>query len=139
MSITVAGIWEFGWSTPIKEVDLWEYALKEFGDVDFHMTPVSGIFREFVTEHADLNTLITSKRAEGIEIVFVDEAAPVSLVNFVHPANAMYVFGKASISTFAVYASPGDKSVSIPTVTNQGGFWPHQAACVVLYDRFSKG
>jgi hypothetical protein len=48
--VVVAGMWELGWNTPIKEIDLWRYPLKDFGVDRFYMTPISGIESKKVIE-----------------------------------------------------------------------------------------
>lgn len=52
--VKVAGIWELGWNTPIKEIELWEYPLRDFGVDAFYMTPITGIQSQFVQEASRL-------------------------------------------------------------------------------------
>lgn len=136
--IKVAGLWELGWNTPIKEMDLWEYPLRDFGVDCLHMAPVSGIADPFVREHADLSTALDQFRRDGLQVVFLDERGKTTLREFEHPENVAYVCGKASLSAMSAYGKPGDVSVRIETVANGGMLWPHQAAALVLYDRLVK-
>lgn len=134
----VLGTWELGWNTPIKEVELWEFVLKEFGVEQLFMSPATGIYNAFVREFPDMSPVIENNRSEGFTVVFADEYAETDLPSFVHPDKALYVFGKASLSPTASYFLEGDLKVKIPTLLNSGGFWPHQAAGVILYDRYLK-
>jgi hypothetical protein len=132
--VTVAGLWEFGYSTPIQELDLWQYPLREYGVTDFVMAPVSGIRSDFVTEVADLGEWLAQ---QDRPVVFVDEKGEVDLVEFDHPEDVIYVFGKASTSAFAAYGK-GRPSVRIDTPGKTGMLWPHQVAVLVLHDRGAK-
>lgn len=136
--VAVAGLWELGWNTPIKEIELWEHPLRDF-DVDvFFMGPVSGIRSGAVREVEDIAEVIREHRERGIPVVFVDERGAAPLCDFGHPEHALYVFGKASLSALTAYGQAGDLSVRIETATGLGLLWPHQAACVVLHDRRMK-
>lgn len=138
--IKVAGVWDFGWNTPIKEMELWEYPLKDYGVDEFIMSPVSGISNIYVTEVADLGLYINDHRNNGYTVVFLDEKASTTLENFVHPSdNVLYVFGKAAFSAMTAYGQPADTALKIVTPNNMGNLWPHQAAVLVLNDRFIKG
>ena len=48
--VRIAGFWELGWNTPIKEIELWEYPLKDFNVDKFYMTPITGIDSPYVIE-----------------------------------------------------------------------------------------
>ena len=135
MTVAVAGIWELGWNTPIKEMDLWEYPLRDFGVDIFYMTPVSGIDHNGVLERHTTEEVL----AETADLVhvFVDERGSLELPTFSHPKNVLYLFGKASLSLHPM-ARPGDITLRIPTPNNLATLWPHQCAALVLYDRFMK-
>ena len=51
--IKIAGLWELGWNTPIKEVEQWEFPLRDYGVDEFIMSPVSGISNNAVKEVPD--------------------------------------------------------------------------------------
>src|SRR3990172_141338 len=138
MTVKVAGLWERGWNTPIKEVELWEFPLRDFAVNEHIMVPVSGIENSYVTEVPNLGDWLVTQRALGLTIVFLDENGQTPLQNFVHPPDAVYVCGKANLSSLVAYSLPGDLSLKILTPANLGGFWPHQAVSIVLYDRFLK-
>jgi tRNA(Leu) C34 or U34 (ribose-2'-O)-methylase TrmL len=135
MTILLAGMWELGWNTPIKEIELWEYPLRDFGVDKLLMAPVSGIESNFVEEFNSIQDILDSY--SGMSLVFVDERGDVPLQEFKHPENALYIFGKASQSALP-YKNPRDYSVVIPTIESKGMLWPHQAAALVLYDRMLK-
>lgn len=132
----LAGLWELGWNTPLKELELWEYIAKDFGVEEFYMTPVTGIYSNAVTEKHSMQEILDENK--DMTKVYVDENGEVDLVDFKHPENALYVFGKAGSSPVATYASAGDLTVRIRTVNNKGLLWPHQAATLILYDRMLK-
>lgn len=135
-SVRVAGFWELGWNTPIKEIELWEYPLRDFGVETLYMTPITGIQSSFVQERASLEEILEENK--DLKIVFCDERAEASLVDFKHPKDALYVFGKANFSPLLGLMRKGDLAVKIDTVENKGMLWPHQAASIILYDRFLK-
>lgn len=138
MTVKVAGIWELGWSTPIKEVELWQFPLRDF-DVDgLYMTPISGIESKHVEERASMGEIITEARSEGLTVVFVDEEGATPLREFEHPESVLYVFGKAGSSPKKIHEEEGDFTVSIETPQMKGLLWPHQAANIILYDRTIK-
>lgn len=134
MTVRIASLWESGWNTPIKEHDLWEFALRDFGVETFYMAPISGIASGVVTERATVEEVIAECRSAGFTIVFLDENGAAPLNGFAHPENALYVFGRTSLSV-ATLAEPEDPTVYIETPQSTGPFWGHQAACLVLYDR----
>jgi len=132
-SVSIAGMWELGWNTPISEIELWHLMLRDFGVDKFYMTPVSGIKSSKVIEMTTLEDIIEANKDKTI--VYVDERSETELSDFKHPENALYVFGKANYSPFMADMKEGDMSVKIKTIENKGLLWPHQAASIVLYDR----
>ena len=138
MTVTIVGTWEISWNTPIKEVEQWQYPLMDYGVDKFYMAPVSGIRNSAVTEVHDMGELLNQLRAENKTIVFVDENGTETLEEFIHPENAVYVFGKASLSPLIAYNQPGDISLKIMTPNNLATLWPHQAAVLILDDRWKK-
>lgn len=136
MTVHIVGAWELGWNVPLLELDLWEHPLRDFGVDSFHMSPVTGIQRSrAVTEHPTIEDALTPLRAQGLQVVYVDECGVTPLREFCHPADVVYVFGKASYSPMPT-AHKDDQSVRVEF--SEGRLWPHQAAVVVLYDRMCK-
>lgn len=136
--VKILGLWERGWSTPIIEVSLWEFMVREYGVDTLYMYPVSGIDNKSVAEIADLETILDAERTLENTIVFVDEEGEEPLTDFQHPERALYVFGKTSLSPYKLYKKASDRSVRIVTPSNLGMLWGHQAALLVLADRASK-
>lgn len=140
MSVKIVGFWERGWDTPWQEFNWWIHPIKEFGVTEFYMNPVTGLDKAAVNEFSDLSNIIAQADLEGATCVYLDEAADVELPDFVHPTNAVYIVGRTSYSPYATsYRAGTDLAVKIPSITNSGGFWGHQAATMVLYDRYLKG
>ena len=134
--IKVAGIWELGWNTPIKEMDLWEMVTREFNVEQFYMCPVSGIFTPFVTERVNIQDVINEN--PDYTVVWVDEHGSEDLIPFVHPENALYIFGKTNERPMASWGKPEDKVLKITTPGNTALLWSHQVLSIVLYDRMIK-
>ena len=135
MSVIIVGHWDFGWNTPIMEIDLWKFPLRDFGVDKFYMCPISGI-RGKVKEKKDINEVF--KENPDHSVIFCDERAENSLIEFKHPDNALYVFGKANFSPFLSLKRNKDLSIRIDTLDNKGLLWGHQAASIILYDRMLK-
>jgi hypothetical protein len=133
--LKIAGMWELGWNTPIKEIDLWEMILGEFEIDQFYMTPISGILNKYVTEREHLREIIDENK--NITKVFVDITGEEELQNFIHPKNVLYIFGKVGPSAIA-YKQKGDKSLRVNTPTMKSMLWPHQVCSIILYDRYIK-
>lgn len=134
--IKVVGFWELSWNSPIKEKELWKFPLSEY-EVDEHiMIPISGIptgkyFREM--QHLEQSF----EENPDATFVFVDENTETTLTDFVHPENAVYVFGRTSLSPL-IFKRDQDLTLKIESPKNSGGFWAHQVACVILHDRYMK-
>ena len=135
MSVIVAGHWDFGWNTPIMEIDLWKFPLRDFGVTDFYMCPISGIQGK-VKERKNIQEILEEN--SEYTAIFCDERSEKSLITFKHPENAIYIFGKANFSPFLSLKREKDLSVKIDTLDNKGLLWGHQAASIILYDRMIK-
>jgi hypothetical protein len=133
--IKVCGNWELGWNTPIMEYELWAYMLQDYGVDEWIMSPVSGIDKPNITEIATTEKVVLAN--PDLTPVYLDEKAEISLDDFVHPENALYILGKASYSPWMAAGSTG-LSIKIDTPHGVGGLWPHQAVNLVLYDRNKK-
>lgn len=138
--VKVAGLWELGWNTPLAEAWLWQFVLRDFEVHDWFMSPVSGIK---VTEPGltlvEYPSIVDTLDANPEQRVFVDEAGEISLPNFEHPEDVIYVFGSAGTSPMRQrLVRESDLTVSIPTIQNAGVLWPHQCLLIVLYDRLIK-
>ena len=133
--IKVAGMWEFGWSTPITEYDLWNFPLRDFAVDEWYMSPVTGIAKNNLSELANIK--------ESIELnpdlvpVYIDEKGETELQDFEHPENVLYILGRAASSPYTSNGSTG-LSIRIQTPAMGGMLWPHQCIAMVLYDRMQK-
>ena len=130
--VVVAAPWEFGWNTPIKEVDLWKYPLRDFGVDHLAMCPVSGIKDSFVKEYESVERII--EEYSHLPLIIVDEKGENDLESFSHPENALYLFGKTTGSVLG-FADRGT-SLKITTPADKGLLWGHQAASIILYHRW---
>jgi hypothetical protein len=138
MTVEIAGIWEQGWNVPWSEFDLWEMVAIDFGVDSWAMTPVSGIVKGssgLLREYADLADVLAETTST---VVWVDEGGETSLDAFVHPDDALYVFGRTSLRPMPGLIQEGHLSVKFATVNNMGMLWAHQALALVLYDRMVK-
>ena len=132
--IEVAGTWELGWSAPITEIEHWGMAARSFDVKRIAMTPVSGIQSRLLEEYDSTQAILSAK--PHLTPVFVDEESETELRDFKHPKDALYIFGKANYSPFRLLGK-GQLSVRLDC-SLMGMMWPHQAMCVVLYDRAGK-
>lgn len=129
--VEIAGVWELGWSAPITEYDQWWAVMRSFDISEMNMTPVSGIAKRGVNEYPTMEALIEAK--PYLTPVFVHEDAECGLTDFIHPLDALYIFGKANYSPFKDQAD-GKMSVRIDC-PKMGMLWPHQALSIVMYER----
>jgi hypothetical protein len=136
MTVKIAGIWELGWNTPIKEIDLWYYCLTDFGIESFYMTPITGIKSPWVIEKDTFEEIL--KENKDYTYVFVDERTENTLTDFVHPEKALYIFGRVNTGSYFHLMRKKDLTVKINTPENKATLWPHQVAGIILYDRFIK-
>ena len=133
--VILTGTWELGYADPFREAEQWKFMVMDYNVDKFVMTPVSGIKHKKL-EELDSFDEIFDKYAD-LPAVFIDEKATTSLVDFEHPEDCMYVFGKAGYSPLA-FRREGDYSVYIPTPNMAGGMWASQAAAIILNDRYVK-
>lgn len=141
--ITVVGHWELSWNTPIKEVELWNMQLRDWGVDRWLMWPVTGIVnneQQFVplTEYPDVQSALDD--LTPCSRVFLEPSIEGStmLPEFQHPEDVVYIFGSAHFNPVIANCREQDDVVTIPTAANAGLLWPHQALSVVMYDRLTK-
>jgi tRNA(Leu) C34 or U34 (ribose-2'-O)-methylase TrmL len=134
--IGLLGFWDIGYSAPLTEANLWQYMAQDFAVDSWNMIPVSGIDRP-VQEWASIEDFLAADDGTYTH-VYVDEFGEDDLDTFEHPESAMYIFGQANYAPMKAHIRDGDRSVRITTARTSGLLWPHQAAAVILYDRYRK-
>lgn len=145
--VTIAGRWELSWNTPIKEFELWNLAMRQFGVTDLYMWPVSGIRSPkndvHVHEYPHLDDYLPIVRELGT-LVYCEPAFPKAepdhqfLPEFKHPEDAVYIFGSAHYNPCSHRKTENDIALAIPTIQGGGTLWPHQCMVTILYDRMVK-
>ena len=145
--VKIVGNWELSWNSPIKEVEQWNLLLSDFNISDWYMWPISGVRNN----QRNMVNLIEKEKFEDIlqenldkTWVFFEPKNPrtgemgVSLEEFKHPEDVLYIFGSAHFNPVLGYKREKDIVVTIPTINNIGGLWPHQCLAICLYDRMVK-
>ncbi len=130
--VIVAAIWEQGLFDFKTELDLWHYPLRDLGVDEFAMTPISGLNSNKVKEFHNVQQLV---EYYGLPIIIGTEYGESLLQDFKHPENALYLFNRTSGGELPVEA---DYTLKIQTPLDKGMLWGHQAASIILYDRFIK-
>ena len=129
-------MWELGWNTPIKELDLWKFPMRDLGVDKLYMCPITDIVSSKVIEKATIQDVIDEN--PELQVVFVRETGTTSLIGFEHPENVLYITGKTNFSPFNDYKTEDSISLVVPTMVDKGLLWGHQAMSIVLYDRMIK-
>jgi hypothetical protein len=147
--IKIAGCWDI-WSDSYEEYNKqWQFILHSQGfAVDkFCMTPNTGVGIRLkedsldkiqrIFEFESMQQVIDSN-SDCVPIV-VDEYGSTDLVEYIHPQNALYIFGRTGKSFLEELNWTGQSLHVKNAAGEQAGFLhPHQAACIVLYDRMVK-
>lgn len=134
--VVVASMWELGWNTPIKEIDLWRFPMRDFGVDKLYMVPVTNVRSQKVIERNKIQDVIDEH--PDLQVIFVRETGTTSLDTFIHPENALYITGRTNFSPYNNYNTDDSISLVVPTIINKGILWGHQAMSIVLYDRMIK-
>ena len=130
--IVVGAVWEQGWFDQETEVNLWHYPLKDFGVDEFAMTPIFDIKNNNVKQFHNVELMI---QHYGLPVINCTEYGEITLDEFTHPKDALYIFNRTS---GGVMPGKHDYSLRIETTNNKAMLWGHQAASIILYDRFIK-
>lgn len=148
--IQVAGHWELGWNTPIKEIELWNLLLGEWGITNMYIWPVSGIKQHEhnlnLHERDSFKDIINDDGVKGLTRVYFEpynsfnqKERGIDLREFEHPKNVLYIFGSNHFNPVIANKKEGDFVVQIPTIHNRAILWPHQCLAICCYDRLLKG
>ena len=146
-NVIVAGNWELSWNSPIKEAEQWNLMLSDFGVSEWYMWPISGIKHNqsnMVNLYEKENLKQILDEHPDVIRVFFEPANPrtgekgIALEEFEHPDNVIYIFGSAHFNPVSAHKREQDVVITIPTINNMGGLWPHQCLAICLYDRVVK-
>lgn len=130
--VVVCGVWEQGWFDYQTELNLWRFPLKDLGVDEFAMTPISGLESNKVREFHSIEEMVNNY---NLPIINCTEHGVSNLKDFQHPKDALYIFNKTSGGNLPIIP---DHTLKIETKLNKGMLWGHQAASIILYDRFLK-
>lgn len=132
--------WELGHDTPLREARMWEAVGKSYSVDGVRFAPVTGIVPSYgglvwdrLSEYARLEDALY----EDLPRVIIDEQGEEMLVDFAHPPSCYYIFGKSGQSSLYL-KRPQDCSVRFGVRAEVSSLWGHQAAAIVLHDRYSK-
>lgn len=149
MAVTVAGNWELSWNTPIAEGHLWNLPLRAFEVEEWKMTPVTGIkntdagtkYATNLTEYHTFEEMLADCAGTRIFVEPPNKFNRIEMTllqDFVHPEDAVYIFGSAHLNPTQLYAKEGDLGLTVPTTRGSGVCWPHQIMVAIMYDRLVK-
>jgi len=136
--ITVLGMWEAGWFENARtERRLWKQTIQAFGVDAWEMCGVRGGPFTSPVQHESPRAMLDAHPGRKTFLVPPGRVpGSVSLADYHHPRDAVYVFGCAG-DTLAGYVADGDHAVSIVTPRDTDLFAP-AALAAVLYDRTVK-
>ena len=125
--ITLVGMWEYGWLDPKVELFMFRQLCAAYGVDRLVMVPEMLAARTSVDQYPTIEEALDS--CEG-EVVFLEPSGDVSLKDFKHPKDAVYVFGKAMISN--KHREGTKLRIETPNATDMFAI---NAASIVLADR----
>jgi len=139
--IRVVGHWDI-WQTPEIEHGIhWRFLMRFFGVERLCMIPETPWQKQPSADDVPLVECGTLEHAlsslEGYTPVVVDENGTTDLDAFVHPADALYVFGCTGKSALVGWTGA---SIHIQSAVGEAAplLQPAQACALVLYDRLRK-
>jgi tRNA(Leu) C34 or U34 (ribose-2'-O)-methylase TrmL len=134
--ITVVGMWEPGYSLEqtFLEDTVWKQTLNAFSVDRFCMVKYPGVTAGEISSPEEYDTMeeaLASTNGERIFMCFAQTGT--NLKDFVHPADAVYIFGRPG-DDMVQYMNPEDHKIHIQTPNNVDML---ACSCVaaVLYDR----
>lgn len=145
--VKVLGYWDVWFQHRESEYDIsWRFMLKHFGVEEIILIPntntVLKLPLDFTDSHLSERDNIEEVLKDNPHLtpILVDEGGDVSLKNFKHPENVLYIFGRTGFSPKSTL--PGNlQSVYIEGVDSHIGdalLHPNQACSIMLYDRMVK-
>ncbi len=138
MAVTVLGMWESKWMEAERtERLLWKQTINAFAVSQWAMCNVHGGPFTSPSQYADLESMLAAHPEPKTFLIPPDRfEGSLSLANYVHPENAIYVFGNTNQSMTG-HVTDDDDVVSICTPVFADMFG-HAVLAVVLYDRMVK-
>jgi len=148
MTIKVAGYWDKWFQHKENEYDVcWRFMLRHFGVDQINMVPNLGVRERLSIDYTDTPLIemdsiqdVLATNPEMVPII-VDERGTTSLRDFVHPINALYIFGCTGKNPLDALQPWNGKSVNIEgnsEYVKDALLHPHQACSIILYDRMNK-
>ena len=140
--IIIAGKWDTGWFSPLREFKMWETIMRPYNLDKLVMTPITGIktFNITLEEYESLDDILN--QYSSFKKVFFECPQAVGtfleLKDYVHPdGDVIYIFGN-SASGNASYITEDDDVVGITTPIDLTIMWAINIISMVLYDKESK-
>ncbi len=137
--ITILGMWE-RWENPelVPERRLWKCTIDAFAVDAWGMCDVQGGPFTGLDQYADLATMLAAYPGPKTFLVPANHVeVSTSLAAYVHPADAIYVFGRAG-ETLVGHVTPADDVVSIGVPLPESDMFAATVLPAVLYDRMAK-
>lgn len=136
--VTVLGMWEHDWMEAERtERRLWKQTIQAFGVDAWAMCDVRGGPFTSPLQHDDLASMLAAYTGPKTFLITPGSfEGGTPLCDYVHPENAIYVFGNSQESLVNA-VTEADAVVSICTPVEAAMFGP-AALAAVLYDRMVK-
>lgn len=133
--VSVLGMWE-RWLEPERfERRVWKNAIDAFEVDHWAMCDVNGGPFSSPVQHADLTTMLAAHPGPKTFLIPPHSIeGAVNLAEYVHPVNAIYVFGRGG-ENLVKHVTPADEVVSIHMPLDGNELYAAVAAGMVLYDR----
>lgn len=131
--VVVGSAWEIGWNTPEKEYDLWKFPMREFGVDKLAFTPVSAINTD-IDEFTSFPAMVEHY---NLPVVICSDIGGIDIRDYKHPKDALYLLQRTSGGDLRGMFPKADV-ITIATPLEKGMMWGHQAASIIMYDRYLK-
>jgi hypothetical protein len=145
--VKIAGYWDVWFQHRESEYDIsWRFMIKHFGVNEIILMPnynctnkiPLGISEVSLIEMNNITDVLTQN--PNLTPIIVDERGNTPLKNFIHPENALYIFGRTGYNPSDELDWKG-QSVFIESIETELGnalLHPNQACSIILYDRMQK-
>ena len=130
--VTLLGLWESGWLEPKVEAFMWRQLASAFAVDELALCPEKLAPR---TSLRQFNSVGDALRELKGTRVFLDPNEGESLADFVHPQEAVYIFGRAGDDNRRWAKDATFVRIVTPAPVD---FFALHAAAIVLYDRETK-